>query len=78
VAIERDDTFRARQLPDGMTLTAELDGAPVTGNSAGLLLEPSGQLPSFVLTFHLGDVRWQTRNDNGQIRSVNPEVAHAG
>lgn len=77
VALERDDTFRARQLPEGMTLTAELDGAPVTGNSTGLLLEPSGQLPSFIVTFHLGDVSWQTRNDDGQIRSVNPGAAHA-
>lgn len=77
VVVEHDDTFRARQLPDGMTLTAELDGAPVTGKSAGLLLDPSGQLPSFVLTFHLSDVAWQIRTDDGQIRSVNPEAAHA-
>lgn len=78
VALEHDDTLRARQLPDGMTLTVELDGAPVTGDRAGLLLEPSGQLPSFTLTFHLGDASWQTRSEDGQIRSRGPEAANAG
>jgi len=78
VAMDQDDTFHARRLPEGMTLTAELDGAPMTGRSAGLLLDPSGQLPPFSFTFRLGDASWQTRNTDGQIRSSNPEAAHAG
>lgn len=76
--LEHDDTLRPRRLPDGMTLTVELDGAPVTGDGAGLLLDPSGRLPSFTLTFRLGDASWQTRSEDGRIRSASPEAARAG
>lgn len=73
--LDSDDTFRPRQLPEGMTLAVVIDGAPATGE-AGLVLEPSGQLPTFTLTFQLGEAAWLARGENGgRLRSLNPEEA---
>jgi general secretion pathway protein H len=78
VSLAHDDTLHPRQLPEGMTLAVELDGAPATGAGAGLLLDPTGQLPAFTVNLRLGHAVWQTRNESGQIQSVNPEAARAG
>lgn len=77
--IESDDTFRPRRLPEGMTLSVALDGA-AAGDEAGLVLEPSGQLPPFLLTFRLGEVRWYAVNENaGRLQSrATPEAERAG
>jgi general secretion pathway protein H len=75
--LETDDTLRPRRLPEGMSLTVDIDGVPAE-NGAGLIFEPSGQLPSFVLTLRYGEAAWHTRNENGRIRALSPEALHAG
>jgi len=75
--MKTDDTLRPRRLPEGMTLTVDIDGAPVT-EGAGLIFEPSGQLPAFLLTLRYGNSVWYTRNENGRIRALSPEALHAG
>lgn len=73
-----DETFRPRNLPEGMTLSLVLDGAPGTAET-GLVLEPSGQIPPFTLTFRLGNAAWQARGENGgRVRSAHPDEPHAG
>jgi len=69
--LENDDTFRPRLLPEGMSLLAEIEGlAPA--EQAGLVLEPSGQIPSFVITFRLGELRWYAVSEKaGRLRSRN-------
>jgi len=76
VVLDRDDTFRPRQLPSGMSMTLDLDGVPAA-NDAGLLFEPSGNVPPFVLTLRLGQAAWLTRHDSGRIRAEEPGTAHA-
>ena len=77
--LEGDDSFRPRTLPPGMTLSAEIDGAAAS-DRAGLVLDPSGQMPSFVIVFRLGDARWYAVSENtGRLRSrATPEVERAG
>jgi len=77
VVLETDDTFRPRQLPHGMALTLDLDGTPAAAD-AGLLFEPSGQLPPFTLTLRLNNSAWLTRHENGRIHAVAPGAPHAG
>lgn len=78
VAIENDDTFGPRLLPEGMTLTFDLDGAPA-GSDANLILDPSGSLSAFTLTLRAGEAIWLAQGQtNGVIRSLQPEGAHAG
>ena len=74
--LDTDDTLRPRRLPDGMSLSVDIDGVPVS-TGAGLIFEPSGQLPAFVLTLRIGESAWHTRNDNGRIRALAPEALHA-
>jgi general secretion pathway protein H len=75
--LEQDESFRPRQLPEGMTLTVEIDSVPAQGE-AGMILDPSGQMPPFTLTLHLGEAAWQTHYANGRIRSGAPGSEHAG
>jgi general secretion pathway protein H len=77
--IEGDDTLTPRRLPDGMTLSAEIDGAPnITGESL-LILDPTGTLPNLVVTLRLGERHWLAKSVHGQhMRSINPESARAG
>jgi general secretion pathway protein H len=75
--LEHDDSFRPRHLPEGMTLVLELDGTPAAAGS-GMVLEPSGQLPAFILTLRLGETSWETRHDSGRIRAQSPGGADAG
>lgn len=77
IPLVSDDTLRPRRLPDGMTLTVDIDGVPVP-QGAGLIFEPSGQLPAFVLTLRIRESAWHTRNENGRIRALAPEALHAG
>lgn len=78
VAIETDDTFGPRLLPEGMTLTFDLDGTPA-GSDANLILDPSGSLSAFTLTLRAGQASWLAQGQtSGVIRSLQPEGAHAG
>lgn len=77
VPIEGDDDLRPRSLPEGMTLSLELGGAPA-GGEAGLLFDPAGGLERFTLTVRLRDAAWETRNDDDRIRSLASGTAHAG
>jgi general secretion pathway protein H len=75
--LDTDDTLRPRRLPEGMSLTVDIDGVPAE-SGAGLIFEPSGQLPAFVLTLRYGAAVWHTRNQDGRIRALSPEALHAG
>jgi general secretion pathway protein H len=67
--IESDETFRPRRLPDDMTLSVEIEGTPAT-EQAGLVMEPSGQMPPVVLTLRVGDLRWYAVHESaGRLRS---------
>lgn len=78
VPIEADDTLAPHVLPDGVTLSFDMDGASA-GNETGLILEPSGSFAAFTLTLRAGQARWLAQGSaNGRIRSLAPEDAHAG
>lgn len=77
--IEHDDSFTPRRLPDGMTLTAEIDGAPSATAKTSLQFDPTTPLPALTLTLRIGEARWQARSIQGShVRSINPEKARAG
>ena len=76
--IEADDVLSPRTLPEGVTLSFEMDGA-VAENEAGLIFDPSGRFMPFVLTLRAGDAMWQAIGlANGKIQSKPREVLHAG
>ena len=75
--LEQDETFRPRRLPEGMTLSVEIDNIPAEGDT-GMIFEPSGQMPPFILTLHLGEAAWQMRYANGRIRSAAPGSGNEG
>lgn len=76
--IETDDVLPPRSLPDGVTLSFEMDGA-VAETEAGLILDPSGGFVPFVLTLRAGEAVWQALGlANGKILSKAPEPLHAG
>jgi general secretion pathway protein H len=67
--IETDDVLSPRTLPDGVTLSFEMDGV-AADKQAGLILDPSGNFPPFVLTLHAGEATWQAQGlANGKIQS---------
>lgn len=74
-----DDSFTPRRLPEGMTLTVEIEGSPATERESGLVFDPTGPLPKLTLTLRLGDARWLTQTVTGsRLRSINPEAARGG
>jgi general secretion pathway protein H len=75
--IETDEVLSPRVLPDGVTLSFELDGV-AADKQAGLILDPSGNFPPFVLTLHAGEAVWQALGlANGKIQSKPVEPLHA-
>lgn len=77
--ITGDDSFVPRRLPDGMTLSAEIDGAPSITGDAALVIDPTSTLPNFTLTLRFGTTLWLAKSVHGQqVRSINPESARAG
>jgi len=78
VPLDNDDTFVPRRLPEGMTLTFDMDGTPA-GSEANLILDPSGSVSAFTLTLRAGHASWLAQGQaNGVIRSQPPESVHAG
>jgi general secretion pathway protein H len=76
--IETDDTLAPQKLPDGMTLSFEMDGA-TEGQEAILVLEPSGNVMPFTLTVRAGQAIWQAQGlANGRIQAQPVGAAHAG
>jgi general secretion pathway protein H len=76
--IETDEVLSPRVLPDGVTLSFELDGV-AADKQAGLILDPSGNFTPFVLTLHAGEAVWQALGlANGKIQSKPMEPLHAG
>ena len=75
VPFDHDDTFVPRRLPQGMTLTFDMDGTPA-GGEANLILDPSGSLSAFTLTLRAGQASWLAQGQaNGKIRSRPPGSA---
>jgi len=76
--LESDDSFRPRQLPKGMTLSADIEGAVESGQAA-FVLEPAGQIPPFRIVFRMGDVRWYAISEAaGRLQSrAAPEADRA-
>lgn len=75
--IESDDVLLPRTLPDGVTLSFEVDGAPAN-DEAGLLLDPTGNFIPFVLTLRAGQSAWQALGlANGKIQSKPVETRRA-
>lgn len=75
--IKTDDVLISRALPDGVTLTFELEGATAE-TEAGLILDPSGSFLPFVLTLRAGAATWKALGlANGKIQSMQQEPARA-
>lgn len=78
VPIEGDDSFLPRRLPNGMTLSAEIDGVTSITNESTLVIDPTNTLPNLILTLRLGEFRWLAQSVHGQhMRSINPDAARA-
>lgn len=75
--INADDVLMPRSLPDGVTLSFEIDGVAAT-DEAGLLLDPTGNFIPFVLTLRAGNAAWQALGlANGKIQSKSVEPRRA-
>jgi len=71
-SIAVDDVLAPRTLPEGVTLSFELDGV-VAETKAGLILDPAGSFIPFVLTLRAGEAVWQALGlANGKIQSKQP------
>ena len=71
-SIAVDDVLAPRTLPEGVTLSFELDGV-VAETQAGLILDPAGSFIPFVLTLRAGEAVWQALGlANGKIQSKQP------
>jgi general secretion pathway protein H len=67
--IKTDEVLSPRVLPDGVTLSFEMDGV-AADQQAGLIIDPSGSFAPFVLTLHAGEAVWQAQGlANGKIQS---------
>lgn len=76
--ITADDVLLPRTLPEGITLSFEIDGVTAP-DEAGLLLDPTGNFIPFVLTLRAGDAVWQALGlANGKIQSKPLEQRRAG
>ena len=75
--IKTDDVLGPRTLPDGITLSFEMDGV-AANDEAGLLLDPTGNFIPFVLTLRAGNSVWQALGlANGKIQSKPVESRRA-
>lgn len=76
--IKTDEVLGPRTLPDGITLSFEMDGV-AANDEAGLLLDPTGNFIPFVLTLRAGNAVWQALGlANGKIQSKPVEARRAG
>jgi general secretion pathway protein H len=67
--LERDDVLRARQLPEGVALSATIEGA--NADQTRILFSPAGDLTPFRVVFARGTARWRVEGDaGGAIKSV--------
>jgi type II secretion system protein H len=58
-----------RALPPHVTLSFEIDGA-APDKRAGMMLDPTGNLPVFIATFQVGEAHWYVLSlASGRIRS---------
>ncbi len=75
--LTRDEILRPRELPTGVSIsTVEVDGQ-VIEEKPGIVLEPSGDLPQFSITFAKGTARWQVKGSiTDGIRSTPPSEPH--
>ena len=75
--IDTDDVLGPRTLPEGVTLSFEMDGVAAE-DEAGLLLDPTGNFIPFVLTLRAGESVWQALGlANGKIQSKPLETRRA-
>jgi general secretion pathway protein H len=76
--VSQDEVLRARELPGDMRISAvEVDGK-LQGETPGIVLLPSGQLPVFTITLRKGTSRWHvTGSTAGGIKPTDPLEAHA-
>ena len=76
--IDADEVLAPRTLPEGVTLSFEMDGV-AANDEAGLLLDPTGNFIPFVLTLRAGEAVWQALGlANGKIQSKPVESGRAG
>lgn len=69
----KDDVLRFRELPSGMKIDeVEIDGVvKEQDEEIGIVLQPSGDVPDFVITFHKGAATWRVTGSIGDgIRST--------
>lgn len=73
-----DDVLRPRELPSGISISAvEVDGQ-ADEETAGIVIRPSGDIPSFTITFSKGKMHWQVKGSVvGGIRPTSPSESHA-
>ncbi len=70
---KEDDVLRPRELPSGMKISeVEIDGiVKEQDEGIGIVLQPSGDIPDFVITFHKGTATWRVTGSIGDgIRST--------
>jgi general secretion pathway protein H len=70
---KEDDVLRPRELPIGMNISeVEIDGTvKEQDEEIGIVLQPSGDVPDFVITFHKGTATWRVTGSMGDgIRST--------
>ena len=70
---KEDDVLRPRELPIGMDISeVEIDGTvKEQDEEIGIVLQPSGDVPDFVITFHKGTATWRVTGSIGDgIRST--------
>jgi general secretion pathway protein H len=61
-----DELLRARELPAGIRISAvEIDGNLQEGD-AGIVLQPSGEIPEFTITLRKGSARWQVKGSTAE------------
>ena len=71
-AIKTDDVLMPRVMPDGVSLSFEMDGVEAKTENI-LILEPSGAFDPFVITLRAGEAVWQALGlANGKIQSKQP------
>lgn len=75
--LERDDLLSPRRLPDNMAISLASDGA-TPEDGAGIVIEPTGLFPPFVVTLAAGGAVWRVEGlANGVVRAAAPGRSHA-
>lgn len=65
--VKQDDVLRPRELPLGVNVSeVEIDGSVKEQDAeVGIVLQPSGDIPDFIITLRKGDARWQVKGSIG-------------